>query len=444
MWNSTALDDPYSICYDQIFGFAFEGNFHPSCNTNSFIWKVQKDNSHASVQSSVDYPEKVCYGDLICINKAGNCLVSEGKSIIKLYYSNNSHVSYFNDSSYNLNICCKTFLTPNPITSAKWRNMDDVEINYANLSDNVKLSLTGGTTPETDLTNKWINYSIYNSSNALAFSIQKQAESNNPSVIWETKSGTYTFTATLVENPLLTKTSGVLSVSNEYGPDDFDIEIEKPKCAENFTINSPVEFVIKVTTTNQLVLLNLSFGDNNYAILNNSISNRLSLNHYYNSDGAKNIILQATNFKNTVNKRRMINIILINESKSGIYLAACIDSPEDMSNINTQKVICNASSSKAINYTSSPKNYRFIDINLIHFNWTFSDGSLHHFVGVLSGVQSAECSGSGNYDTKHDYINPSGEPYNHTIPCPTTTKGYSFTKYFALAGKNKADLIVSI
>jgi len=435
MWNSS-LPDLYPICYDNLFGYEFEGDYHPSsCNAPNtpVIWKSQLNNAHVSTKTlSGDYPREVCYGDLQCVYKNTNCLADE-KTIARMYYYNNSHVSYFNDNNYTIRICCKSNFKPNPIKQADWKNLDDNLINTANLRDFVKLSLVG-----IDLKDKLINYTIYNSKGENVFFAQETAESDNPSIMWKAEpSDNYTFNAMIADNSLLNKNSGLLNVSNSIGIEDFGIELIKPKCAENFTVGNPVEFVIRVNTTNQLVNLNLDFGDGSFINFSNTGNNIISLNHTYSLDGTKNIILNATNYGKTVFKRKMINIILINESKSGAYVAACIDSPKDMGYIDSQKVLCNASSTRALNYISIGKIYQVINISTLHFNWTFSDNSFHHFVGVFN----ADC---GGYDTRHDYINPSGIFYNHTIDCQSETKGYSFTKYFIYAGQNKASLVVSL
>jgi hypothetical protein len=441
-WNVT-LSDNYPICYNDLFGYDFEGNFYPSDCTNPVIWKSQLNNAHASTSFlSGDYPEKVCYGDLICSYKQGNCLTSEGSQILKLYYYNNTHVSYFNDSNYPISICCISNFKPNPIKNARWDNMEGEEISYANLSDYVRLSLEGETIEPSSLINRLINYTIYDSSNAPIFFAQEVADSNNPSILWKAEYGNYTFNAVVANNYLLNKTSKKLIVSNDYGDDNFNISIEKPKCAEDFKINSSIEFKIKITTPNQLVNGTITLGDGNYKNITNNKDNTITFFYSYLTDGTKNVVLQVTNSKYTVSKRKIVNIILLNESKSGVYLAACIDSPEDTSNINTQKVTCNASSSKAINYRGITNSYTLINIDKINFSWSFSDNSIHQFSGILNNNSNSEC--YQQYDIFHYYINPSGEVYNNTLPCTSTTKGYFFTKYFAISGKNKADLTISL
>jgi len=452
-WNTIIKNNDeelYPICYERIFGYEYAGLLpaHPnSCLPDTTIlWKHQGENSHvATFNLDGEYPQQVCYGDLKCSFQINDC-IGKNNLTIRLYYQNNSHVSDGFDTDYTIKMCCNTSYVPNPIREAKWKNMFNQEIGQANITDYVKLSLNG-----MNLKNMLINYTIYDSSsNQIVFFRINTSQYDSPSIVWEAMpNAIYKFNALVYDESNNNLNSSNIQIENKCSQDEFKIQFVQPKCGNNFTIDMNINFTINITTSNRLVIGNISFDDGTYENFTNEISNLIEFSHNFNFDGTKKVIVQASSVpisesycpeRVPVSRKKMINLIIINESKSGIYTAACIDSPEEADHIKTQKVNCTGFSTRAINYAADQRKYNFIDSSLLYFKWAFSDNTIHEFIGVLNTTQNSPC--YNKYDVQHNYTNPLGELYSHMISCESTTNGTSFTKYFQSAGDHQVDLIV--
>lgn len=104
------------ICYNEIFGSSFEEENPHSCTGINKVLKLNSTtNAHAEIPSQNNYSVDVCYGDLNCTAKIGNCVeASDGKFIVALSSSGNAHLS--NTSGYAVgangwNICCKKLIS---------------------------------------------------------------------------------------------------------------------------------------------------------------------------------------------------------------------------------------------------------------------------------------------------------------------------------------------
>ena len=390
-----------------------------------------------------EYP--ICYADLQCNYRALACNAGE-KPVVSLFYSNNSHASDPVDSNYAIKMCCTTSYVPNPISETKWYNMLGHQISTADKCDWTQIGTWG-----MNLVGQNIRFNIKNLAKTIVYSgIAITPQSSSPQLAWQTiGDNTFNFDALLVSNPALNKTSSNLVASNNINPSDYNITLITPKCGNNFSVNNDVNFNIFMNTTKNLIEGTISFGDGQTGTFSNIGSSIAVFTHRYTADGTKTVVIETKPSPNQVAgcpdlsylvKRRTINIIIIDPTKSGEYVAACIDSPEDLSRINQQTVFCNASSTRAINY-STTTGYTIIPSTKLSFIWRFSDQTTHEFRSIWNSTHLP----SPCYDTIHEYINPSGERYSHTISCDVpTTSGTTFTKYFQVAGDHYANLVVNL
>jgi len=128
LWNQNSYG--YDICYDEIFGQNFTGaNPHEPLNIdkNCLLSLTVVTNAHAG--SMGDYATKVCYGDLDCQMKSGNCGAEE-IAIMSLSNPTNAHLGKADQYTYK--ICCKT---PKP----RWENYNGNVLTDAGLGWKINL-----------------------------------------------------------------------------------------------------------------------------------------------------------------------------------------------------------------------------------------------------------------------------------------------------------------
>ena len=445
--QSTLLEEEaYPICYNRIFGYDYAGTnpIYPANCINPVLYKNKYENSHSGSDINPKYPLKICYGDLVCASRQDECQPSNNESeVVRLYKQENSHVSDSSDKNYQTKICCKTSYIPpepNKIESAIWNNMYNNEITFADKEDYVKMVARGS-----NLNRDSINFSLYNSiDNLISFERKQATKDNSIQLLWITLANSiFKFNAMRHVNLNDNKTSKNLLVSDNCGTREFNISVISPKCGADFKINEEINFIINITTPNLYVSGQVLFSDGTIQDFNNSESNIIEFKKMFSQDSViKATILAQSQAGPTCSgsfKRKFINIIIIDREIYGKYAAACIDSPEDMSTIRTQKVLCNASSSRAIENNPST-GFKVYDKNELVFKWVFNDGintDFHEFTGIFNLSTQL-------YDTQHNYTDYSGKKYTNIIPGESATKGWLFTKYLRRAGDHSADLSVSI
>ncbi|MDP3991966.1 MAG: hypothetical protein Q8P79_00455 [Nanoarchaeota archaeon] len=127
VWNG-AGGYTTEICYDRIFG-APAVNTDRTCQpggANKVVGLSSSTNAHAEVPSQSNYPVNVCYGDLSCTARTGNCLTGEN---LTLTLSSNTNAHLSNSSSYPVSICCiaQPLIQPCTLNSASWDVTETVE-----------------------------------------------------------------------------------------------------------------------------------------------------------------------------------------------------------------------------------------------------------------------------------------------------------------------------
>ena len=106
------------ICYDGIFGSSYNGaNPHDCTVSNKVLGLYSTTNAHAEIPSRTTYTTNVCYGDLVCANRA-TCNADE-QVVVSLFAETNAHISKGDDSTYPIKICCKRGGTCTPNCAGK-------------------------------------------------------------------------------------------------------------------------------------------------------------------------------------------------------------------------------------------------------------------------------------------------------------------------------------
>ena len=101
------------ICYKNIFGTRFTGNTAPhNCNSslNTVLLFAQEGVAHTYTYSGMPIIEgtysRVCYGDLKCTARTGDCLPKE-RPVISMSSQLNAHLS-LSEWNYPIKICCSS------------------------------------------------------------------------------------------------------------------------------------------------------------------------------------------------------------------------------------------------------------------------------------------------------------------------------------------------
>lgn len=115
---------PEEICYDTIFGVAYDTISDPNFRTcdpvggNRILKLSSTTNAHAEDPGQNNYATEVCYGDLVCNVRTGGCLTGESL-VVSLSDTTNAHLS--NDASYLVDICCiRSGPAPCSFDSSSW------------------------------------------------------------------------------------------------------------------------------------------------------------------------------------------------------------------------------------------------------------------------------------------------------------------------------------
>jgi len=165
----------------------------------------------------------------------------------------------------------------------------------------------------------------------------------------------------------------ILDTASEDNP--LALNILNPICGKNLTLG--VSEVIKVS----------AFDEDDYLegvlTVNGSVYNLTQgineISYTFNNPGNIQIVADVSNTDGE-RRRKISNIMVVNPLFNGEYSAACINEPEDFSNINGGEVYFDASSSRGIEYNVVGQKYIEVPKEYMNFYWTFSDGRTNHWV----------------------------------------------------------------
>ena len=410
----------YQICYNEIFGVnSTHAAPHTCTASNVVIWANADTNAHASATQDAVYGTSFCYGDLTCHVTNAECSSGE-QIVIRLSAATNAHASIASDTNYVYKVCCKQ---SSGISAGYWSDLMGDGISTADLGDYVKLNLEGS-----GLTGKNVSYTLYkNDQSFWSFSwlfgseeVQIIGEDETGSAYWQAnEAGTYYFIANLDGNEIDSRDSanyGTLVVSNTVNKDKTTIDMSSPLCGKNIVTGDTIN--VNFNVINRDSLLNLTIDLGNGSVLNyaKTVPKSYSYSVTYNTAGNIKVMVNSSN-NGWGHARTISNIMVINPSVNGEYVAACIAEPKDFSYLMDSSVKFNASTSRGLVYTASNSSYYFIvpgeeGAERLKFDWIFA---------ATDGTEQSTFSKTGDY-----------------------TLAYLFTKQFEASGAHTASLSVDL
>lgn len=154
---------------------------------------------------------------------------------------------------------------------------------------------------------------------------------------------------------------------------DFDCDAGDPyvniidvECGDHFDLSDDVVFEVTIDDTDGLVRGYVDFG-NGYNVTD-VVSQGSSFLHKYSAAGTYQVVAFAEDMRGGFQRRR-INMIIVDNSVDGQYVAACIKEPEDFSNMEESEVTFDASTTKAVEVISGVQYVTFPDDDPTRFSW---------------------------------------------------------------------------
>ena len=361
------------ICYDEIFGMSFSGEAHPVCDSsNTILWLSDLYNSHASMAADAIYDVPICYGDINCTVRNISCIENE-KIVVKLHSEINTHLAapnYESSGTYEKILCCKQ----NAVSMANWTNLNGEIIHSANMSDTIRLVLTkSGLQANTPVVFEIYEHDqgFFNGEDYIGNVSGIVDENGNVVAYWKILRGNLSTTPhdynELYFN-VLGYQSDYLSVSELEEDDPMNLIIISPICGSDYNKSSVVGIEINATDSDDIITGNVTIGMNITPFSNGY----LAFDYAFNDAGNLQVVVIGTNTRGYM-RRLISSIMIVDTTKDGSYVAACIDRPSDFSDIGSGSVKFEAIGSKGLRYSPSTDR-QYISTNALNFYWLFSDG----------------------------------------------------------------------
>jgi len=408
---------PYSVCFNEIFGYNYTGTDpHTATCTSPLFWVNKTTNSHVSFFNDSTYTIPVCFAGLQCryenIEQSNReCNEDEGEKMVartyygedladtNVSYTTNVHVSFkgldvLDEDHYAGAVCCK------PVSSmniAFWADMDGSRIEYgegACVGQNIKLIVLGE-----GLNTLKVNYTIYRKSPVPAEWIKEKEgqmrdsplDSGQKYVLWiPTAANIYKFKAKSEFGEIIESEENLNVVAHCGDIPPANITIVSPKCGEKvLEKGTNYSVIVKVEDKYNIINGTLAIGNNILVNISNeyftgSNEGMMQVDYTFDTPGITKIVLDVSYFKKRqdglgyIQKRKRLtsNTIVVdpdNDTQQK-YVAACIKTPEDLSDIEDAIVDFDATTTRAINYDPALSKITNITRNFITFSWAFSDG----------------------------------------------------------------------
>ena len=373
IWNDSNYE--YEVCYSDIFGEEYLGeNSHDCIVTNTLFYLSSQTNAHASATQDTIYSTPICYGDLACsvINE------DEGEScsgvvVASLYSLYNSHISDASDDNYPYKLCCSE------IQVIQWQNLRSQLITEADKGDYVKMIMTqSGLADGTR-----VAFEVYEKDGGLLNpddAIRTGAEAINGTVINGNAVGYWKITSADLAKTndldnfvfrIAGKESGELVIDPNEHDDPTDFRIVSPTCGSNYTIGNTLQVEVVAEDSDDILSGNLSFEAEGIARIEFT-NGGIIFSEVLNSAGNSQVVVTVSNTRGKM-MRKISSIMVVDETKDGSYIAACIDKPADFSDVGSGDVLFLANSSRGLRYTVADK-YSEVPKSQLNFFWAFSDG----------------------------------------------------------------------
>ena len=410
-WDQNVDIYTEEICYDSFFGTYF-GNLstvHDCNGANRILSLSSSSNAHASNVTDAVYAYEVCYGDLECsfIGPTSTC---DGEIIASMSDVTNAHVAYA--PGYDIKICCKKS------SNLHWEDMNGDTVSVINFGQPVRMVASGSV----DTTN---GFDIYDEDVGFDESIRSDIIGSSDGSRYV---GEWTPTTEDMEKAGVSdydefyfkidgEESSRLEVSVTGVDKKVEVEIIEPGCGENYDEGELVTFRIRVSSafsaTARLKIDGVDVGPE-------FTNGEKTYDYTFDTPGNIQIMVSAENSEG--NQDRVIsNVMVLDKDAAGVnyedgeYVAACIDSPEDFSDIGGSTVDFDASSTRGIRVDSGVRYLLVPGVDMFKWDWEFYD--------------------------------PNDNPYtpkNVVDDSSPDTDGFIFTREFSSTGNNHASLEVDL
>ena len=262
----------------------------------------------------------------------------------------------------------------------RWENLFENEITDANKGDTVRLVLRNTGLSEGDT----IQFEIYEGSDAIMTSADAIIGTVDNGVVvahWTITQEDLDKTISLNNFYLTTNFSGevsnYLSIFKRYDNTPTTTDVISPSCGSYFDAGPGiVDITVSAEDDDDLVEGTLSVNGVQIATFGNR---NVTTGYTFSTGGNYKIVAETTNNRGQ-QSRTISNVMVIDTTIDGEYVAACITSPEDYSNIPTSTVKFDASDSLGIRYNAATGITTKINPSGLDFDWSFSDGrnNPHH------------------------------------------------------------------
>ena len=179
-----------------------------------------------------------------------------------------------------------------------------------------------------------------------------------------------------------------LDLEFDCDPNFPDIDLGEIQCGTYFNITDSLGFNVSVDHPDGLIRGYVDFGDGtNSTNLNYGFNRYL---HTYTEPGNYPLVVYVEDLRGGYLTKRS-SLMVVDPSVTRDYASACIDKPEDLSNIAWSDIEFDASSSSGLKCVANA-GCEYINATGLMFYWTFSDGltNFNHDGGAtdLDGVQN--------------------------------------------------------
>jgi len=406
LWNSSY---DYILNYTQIFGFVYAGDsmaVHDCSSNPIFLWLSSENNSHVSTFNDATYNIPVCYGNMNCrvanASADEDCIPTTETLIARLSYVTNAHISNVTDTNYPYKICCGGVGNPQP-GEVYWYDLAGHNISTANRYDTVKMVLWG-----TDLGN--VDFEVYDSApvpDEKVYNVSAVAGIDKAAAYWRTQEpGEYYFIADVDGDRT---NSGTLTVVDSISNSPTNITIISPSCGFIGNTSTNVGVEVSIVDVDDVVEGTINFGDGQSANVSNNQTSYV-FSHNYTQAGSYKILVNVSDQRGNW-RVKDVNIIILRLGTGGLFLASCISEPVDYANIPGASAFFSAASTVAVDYDGTLMTKIMPggdESERMYFQWSFN------------GIADNDGPFLGN-----------------------ETTAYNFTKIFAQSGHNWADVVIN-
>ena len=365
-WDKNTGTYLEEVCYNDVFGLAYGGlNPHNCTGDNRVLSLYSSSNSHASEISEAGYDYEVCYGDLSCVydDSVGDSCSNDGEIVVRMSGDYNAHVSYGSDVNYPVKVCCAT-------NGVYWKDMNGKVISEADFGDSVQMvakGVVGGIFKIME--DDGLPFGIGDDSirNVIGSKVGSKLVG-----VWDIKKEDLDKTVDYEEFyfEIGGKTSEYLAVNKNGDDDPMNITIVSPVCGEYFDEGAVVNIGVIASDADDEISGEVKVDGNVVADFSNG---GITMSEVFSVPGNSQVVVEATNTKGE--KSRVIsNIMILDKSGSdyidGKYVAACIASPKDFSNIAGSVIDFDASTTRGIRVSGGVR-YLLVPSAGDIFSWTW-------------------------------------------------------------------------